>query len=245
MTDAVDYKVEHWTVATAVADYTNKPPVVVTVNDRAATRQAILNAVRHRGLDFVERSDWAAHKAKPLGLHNDWNYTKIALHHAGRSFTCGPAALQLKQIQEEHQGKWPDVGYHYAVACTGEIYEGRDIRFKGAHLYEYNTGVIGIVLLENLSDAEEKKDAVGWARILGRKLGAASISDAPRAQQGSVNMLVDVLVDFFNINQLGGHREFPKQADPKGGDEGKICPGNHGILLANSMRSRLGLSRPA
>jgi hypothetical protein len=69
--------------------------VSIRVHDRAATRQAIINHVRQNGMNFVERSDWAAHKNRSERMHDDWNYTKIAIHHAGRSFTCGPAALQM------------------------------------------------------------------------------------------------------------------------------------------------------
>src|SRR5260370_37656730 len=105
MTANAHYNIEHWTTATAEADYRNQPAVEVTVNDRAATRQAIINRVRYSGMNFVERSDWAAHKNRSARMQNDWNYSKIALHHAGRSVACGPAALQLQEIQDMQMGR--------------------------------------------------------------------------------------------------------------------------------------------
>lgn len=107
----------------------------------------------------MERSDWAAHKNRSERMTNDWDYSMIAIHHAGRSFSCGPAALQLQEIQDMQMGKSvapsDDIGYHYARDCFGNIFEGRDIRFKGENLHNYNTGVIGILLMENLTDPEE------------------------------------------------------------------------------------------
>jgi uncharacterized Zn-binding protein involved in type VI secretion len=55
-----------------------------------------------------------------------------------------------------------------AVAATvfinGKVFEGRDIRFKGSSVHNYNTGVIGIVLLEKLTTANEGGDMVALAR---------------------------------------------------------------------------------
>jgi hypothetical protein len=240
MAGGAHYKVEHWTTATGEANYKNQPAVGITVNDRAGTRQAIINRVRHNGAEFVERSHWAAHKAKPEGMGNDWDYTRIAIHHAGRSFSCGPAALQLKEIQEKHLQKWPDIGYHYAIACSGVIYEGRDIRFKGSHLNRYNTGVIGIVLLENLSDPEEKEDGVGTILSLMKAIGTQRQLTVPSEQKDGLKSLINALREFFVVKELGGHREFPNQD----AGEGRICPGNHGISLVAELRMWSGLEKP-
>ncbi|MGY2293265.1 peptidoglycan recognition protein family protein [Pseudomonas sp. SDO528_S397] len=95
---------------------------------------------------------------------DDWDYSMIALHHAGRSVGCGAGAGQMRAIQSEHQAKFDDIGYRYGIDCTGKVFEGRDIRFKGSSVHNYNTGVIGIVLLENLTTAEEGGDMVAFAR---------------------------------------------------------------------------------
>lgn len=41
---------------------------------------------------------------------------------------------------------------HYAVGCDGEIFEGQDIRNKGAHISFGNTSIIGIVLMSDLDE---------------------------------------------------------------------------------------------
>jgi hypothetical protein len=243
MTD--DYRMHRWTIAAAEPDYRYTAPVAITVNDRAATRQAIIDRLRRLALNFVERSGWKAHATKPVGVLNDWDYTKVAIHHAGRSYACGLGAQQMKDIQEVHQRRpdWPDIGYHYSVACTGEIYEGMDIRFKGSHLYQYNTGVIGIVLLENLADPEEKNDAVGMVTRAGELFGRPRVQDAPEAQRMALVHLVSVLAEYFRIAQLGGHREYPFQLLNAGVDA-KICPGNHGMKLVDTLRGQFGFSKP-
>jgi hypothetical protein len=139
-----DYDVEHWTSACSAIGSTKDQAVEIKVNNRAATRQAIINLVRARGMNFVIRSDWAAHKNRSERMVEDWNYSKIAIHHAGRSFSCGPAALQLQEIQELQMGKstaaMDDIGYHYALDCLGNVFEGRDIRFKGESVHNYIPG---------------------------------------------------------------------------------------------------------
>ncbi|MHC3823070.1 hypothetical protein [Pseudomonas sp. G3-19] len=70
-------------------------PIPVAVNDRAATREAIIKRVRDLEVTFVERSSWKAMNGKK-DMVKDWDYTMIALHHAGRSHSCTPGAEQMK-----------------------------------------------------------------------------------------------------------------------------------------------------
>jgi N-acetylmuramoyl-L-alanine amidase len=217
--------------------------VSIKIHDRAATRQAIINHVRQDGMNFVERSDWAAHKNRSERMHDDWNYTKIAIHHSGRSFTCGPAALQMQEIQDMQMGKSTaasdDIGYHYALDCFGNVFEGRDIRFKGENVHNYNTGVIGVVLLENLSAPDEGRDGVAMVRKLLDTIGFNERPLPPEKQKQSLEAFIVILREFFFINTLGGHREFPGQLG-----EGKICPGNAGLALVKDLREITGLSGP-
>ncbi|KPC50287.1 peptidoglycan recognition protein family protein [Amantichitinum ursilacus] len=231
------------TVAKATTDYLLSPPLEITVNDRAATRDAIIKQLNRNGCNFITRSDWAAHKNKSEKMKDDWNYKNIAIHHAGRSYACGPGALQLQEIQRFQMDKsinsMDDIGYHYAVDCSGNIFEGRDIRFKGEHVHNYNTGVIGIVLLQNMSTPEEGGDSISRLRVFLKKMGYKDNIEIPENQRKALSMLIDVLSTFFHISVLGGHREFPRQLG-----EGKICPGNAGLSLIKSLRKSKGLAAP-
>jgi hypothetical protein len=238
-----DYKIQHWATGRTTVDGDVGDIISISVNDRAATRQAIINRVRKGSMNFVERSDWAAHKNRSKRMHDDWNYSKIAIHHAGRSFSCGPAALQLQDIQKMQMGKSiapsDDIGYHYALDCFGNVFEGRDIRFKGESVHNYNTGVIGIVLLENLTEPGEGHDGVAKVHKFLGAVGFARLPEVDQRQIQSLAAFIAILREFFHIDTLGGHREFPGQLG-----EGKICPGNIGLEIVGELRKSMGLGAP-
>jgi hypothetical protein len=52
---AADYDIEHWTSACTVVGSSKDDVVDIKVDNRAATRQAIINRVRQNGMHFVER----------------------------------------------------------------------------------------------------------------------------------------------------------------------------------------------
>jgi len=214
-------------------------PIPITVNDRAATREAIIKKVRSLNTTFVERSSWGAVKGKP-DMVMDWDYTMIALHHAGRSHSCTPGAEQMQEIQKGHLSqKYDDIGYHFGIDCTGQVYEGRDIRLQGSSVLKFNTGLIGIVLLENLTTPEEGGDWVAKGRVALDSLGYSTTNVIPAAQITALMHLIDALKSVFVIKHFGGHREYPGQAS-----EGKICPGNIGMELVRNLRAKTQLLPP-
>ncbi len=214
-------------------------PIPITVNDRAATREAIIKKIRSLNTTFVERSSWGAVKGKP-DMVMDWDYTMIALHHAGRSHSCTPGAEQMQEIQKGHLSqKYDDIGYHFGIDCTGQVYEGRDIRLQGSSVLKFNTGLIGIVLLENLTTPEEGGDWVAKGRVALDSLGYSTTNVIPAAQITALMHLIDALKSVFVIKHFGGHREYPGQAS-----EGKICPGNIGMELVRNLRAKTQLLPP-
>lgn len=214
-------------------------PIPITVNDRAATREAIIKKVRSLNTTLVERSSWGAVKGKP-DMVMDWDYTMIALHHAGRSHSCTPGAEQMQEIQKGHLSQtYDDIGYHFGIDCTGQVYEGRDIRLQGSSVLKFNTGLIGIVLLENLTTPEEGGDWVAKGRVALDSLGYSTTNVIPAAQITALMHLIDALKSVFVIKHFGGHREYPGQAS-----EGKICPGNIGMELVRNLRAKTQLLPP-
>jgi len=213
--------------------------VSITVNDRAATREAIIKKVRSMDAIFVERSSWGAVKGKP-DMVMDWDYTMIALHHAGRSHSCAPGAEKMQEVQKSHLSqKYDDIGYHYGIDCTGQIFEGRDIRLQGSSVLKFNTGLIGIVLLENLTTPDEGGDWVAKGRVALDSIGYSTTSVIPAAQVVALMHLIKSLKSVFVIKHFGGHREYPGQAS-----EGKICPGNIGMELVRNLRAKTQLLPP-
>jgi N-acetylmuramoyl-L-alanine amidase len=229
--------------------------VTVKVDDKAATRQAIIVAIRREKVEFKTRSDWKA-KEPATSPHTDWDYTAIAIHHAGNSFSCAAdGAAELRKAEATDISSFGHLSYHYAIDCQGVVYEALDIRYRGAHIEGGNTGVIGIVFLADLSvrgEAEKhgpgawnvtKKRGIraGINEWLGeQKDKAAVLHDEPTEMQlQSAFTLVKALLQFFDLKSLGGHREFAKTHGTS-----RACPGAHGMIIAEQMRRDFKLSVP-
>ena len=216
-------------------------PIPIAINDRAATREAIIRNVQTQGGTFIERSSWGAVPSN-TEMEQDWDYSMIALHHAGRSYSCAPGEQNIQEVYEHQTGKngrFSDIGYHYGIDCTGQILEARDIRLKGSHVLRFNTGVIGIVLLENLTTPEEGDDLIAAGRVALDRLGISTTNVVPAAQIDALQKLMSALKSVFLIKHFGGHKEYPGQAA-----EGKICPGNIGMELVRTLRAQNGLLPP-
>lgn len=226
------------------------PTQDIKVDDKAATRQAIILALRRKDFVVKTRSDW---KAKPGRSSDgeDWDYHSIALHHAGNSFSCNAdSAEQIRKVEGTDIDKFGHVSYHYAIDCDGVIYEALDIRQKGAHIARGNTGAIGIVMLADLSVRgeaykEEYQQKSMWGKIKGvfdwgpDKLDVAT--DEPQDKQiKALFELVKVLRKYFKIEKLGGHREFQKITT----GDGRACPGVYGMSLVRMLREQYGLAAP-
>lgn len=249
-----DYTIEHWTNAQTTADGNKKDAVAIRVDDRAATRQAIITQLRRKGYPLIERSSWHAQPPHPGMRPSHWDYQDIVIHHAGRSYSCGaPSIAEMQRVQAEDMGRSPpfnDAGYHYAVSCQGEIYEARDIRFIGEHVAGNNTGKIGIVFLADLVEAgeafEQEYSNLSFLEKIKNIRGILTDQiivkhDNPTTQQlNAAVALCGVLKDYFYIHRLGGHREYQRLANR----QGRACPGNLGMDIVKSMRSRLSLRAP-
>lgn len=201
----------------------------IQLDNRAAVRQAIILDVRKGGCVFKTRSAWKANDSQ--NVSPDWNYTKIAIHNAGNSYSCSDLnGDKIKKIEEEHMGKFNQFGYHYAIGCDGEIFEGQDIRNKGAHISFGNTSIIGIVLMSDL-------DEQWWDRD----------DKVTPLQEKSVKKIISTLLNYFNITELGGHKEHQVfYRNPKKPNEviERSCPGNLGMEFVEELRKEFNLGKP-
>lgn len=228
--------------------------IVVRIDDRAAVREALLHTLTIKGLSVEMSSSWDVGHTASI-LEKDWHYSSIVIHHAGNSHMCSAdSAQQLNEIKNLHakQG-YDDIGYHFAVACDGKVFEARDIRHKGEHVKKANTGKIGIVLLADLSPAGEamhngpspwrKMSSESFKAGLRELAGQAadtfdvSMDRATEQQETSLFILCETLREFFPIADLGGHREYVTDSS-----DGRACPGKYGLLIASALRRKLGLA---
>jgi hypothetical protein len=80
---------------------------------------------------------------------------RITIHHDGMdAFTStsqGDAAARLEIIRRAHVGQrgYADIGYHYIVDPGGRVWEGRSVRYQGAHVKDNNEGNVGVMCLGN------------------------------------------------------------------------------------------------
>lgn len=101
------------------------------------------------------RSAWGARPADRSNVEPMGAVHRVTIHHSAMYFrdtrpaTCG---AQLQLIQRDHMTTrgYGDIGYHYVIDPSGRIWQGRDLRYQGAHASgNNNVGNIGICLLGN------------------------------------------------------------------------------------------------
>jgi len=82
----------------------------------------------------------------------------VTVHHTAMpSSATWPKAVgsEIREIQSVHQGGkgWADVGYHLLIDAGGGVWEGRPLRYQGAHEGAgLNRGAIGVCLLGNFDE---------------------------------------------------------------------------------------------
>lgn len=101
------------------------------------------------------RSAWNAHAPDRGNVEPMGPVRRVTIHHSAMYFrdtrptTCG---AQIQMIQRDHMNNrnYGDIGYHYVIDPSGRIWEGRELRYQGAHASgNNNVGNIGICLLGN------------------------------------------------------------------------------------------------
>ena len=127
---------------TAVAFTAVVPPAVSPGEVDGFDTQA--NALSVSGL-VKPRSAWKAKATKCSGT--DGKKYRMAIHHTYTpAASNGSYAARIRSIQAYHMDArgWCDVGYHYLVTQDGTVWEGRPIKYRGAHVANSNSGNIGI-----------------------------------------------------------------------------------------------------
>lgn len=101
------------------------------------------------------RSEWNAAPVDKRNVEPMTTVHRLTIHHSAMYFrdvrptTC---AAQLQQIQKDHMQNrgYGDIGYHYIIDPSGRVWQGRDLRYQGAHASgSNNLGNVGICLLGN------------------------------------------------------------------------------------------------
>ena len=114
----------------------------------------------------IPRSRWA--KAGPiLKRINPMNgISRITVHHEGAAGSpvyfsdMASTAQRLEMIRNAHLERMSaaDIGYHYVIDRAGRLWEGRDLKYQGAHVKDRNEHNIGVMVLGNF-DIQSPADA--------------------------------------------------------------------------------------
>jgi N-acetylmuramoyl-L-alanine amidase len=106
----------------------------------------------------------------------------LAVHHSALPPGKGPA-----EIQALHQGTrgFADIGYHFLIDADGTLFEGRELRVRGAHVGGHNSGTVGVCMLGNFET-----------------------SQPTLAQIAALGALAAALREAFHLAHLAGHRDF-------------------------------------
>jgi hypothetical protein len=114
--------------------------------------------------ELVPRSAWTS---EPVGANHVMmgKVLKITIHHTDEHGGMdGKSDLDVvRMIERYHRGpekRWAAIGYHFLVGKDGKIYEGRPVRFQGAHCGR-NENNLGISVIgnchQNLPNARQLK----------------------------------------------------------------------------------------
>lgn len=117
----------------------------------------------------IARSTWSTGGPVQANINPMNGIRKLTIHHEGSrtiNFTGQrDTALHLDKVRKSHVNGngWADIGYHYIVDRAGRVWEGRPIRYQGAHVRnnnEHNIGVMTLGNFDNQSPTQQQLNAL-------------------------------------------------------------------------------------
>jgi hypothetical protein len=150
------------------------------------------------------RSEWA--RGEPdVGLMNPMLPVRyITIHHDGldrleTGTSDGEMRSRIDLYRVGHRAKgWGDIGYHFVVDRAGVVWEGRNLRWQGAHVKDRNEGNIGVLVMGNFE-----------------------IQRPTNAQLAALRTHLRALTTYYSVpwNRVFSHKEWPGAQT--------LCPGVH------------------
>ncbi len=176
---------------------------------------ALTGAVAPASL-VISRADWGARNPDKICGNIVAPY-RISIHHTALPASDGgdPEA-RMRQMQAYHidTNGWCDIGYHFVVSQSGNIYQGRsDERRPGAHVGNQNSGNVGISLIGDYSGTEP---------------GATQLSSTVEI----VRWVAETYEIPLTRDVVKGHREWPGQSTG--------CPGDRLLAQIDNILADAG-----
>jgi hypothetical protein len=113
--------------------------------------------------DVLPRSRWTTKElARPEVVPLMNGVTMVTVSHDGRNAFTGTTEVdtieRLGQIKAAHiqrvskNGRpWADIGHHFIIDRAGRAWEGRPLKYQGAHVQDHNEHNVGVLCLGNFT----------------------------------------------------------------------------------------------
>lgn len=116
------------------------------------------------GLQAIPRNKWAdagpvMTRINPMGRIN-----RVTIHHEGwKIVTFADATTTADRLELDRRSHLArlgagDIAYHFMIDRAGRLWQGRDLRYQGAHVAGENENNVGIMVLGNF-DLQTPSDA--------------------------------------------------------------------------------------
>lgn len=133
------------------------PPVATGPAPAGSTSTNIAPDLNAKAVDgVIPRARWARGTPDTRDLNKMIVPIKwVTIHHDGLDSpmietSMDATAGRIEWIRCGHRGRgFSDIGYHYIVDREGRVWEGRNLRWQGAHVSKHNEQNIGILVLGN------------------------------------------------------------------------------------------------
>lgn len=141
-------------------------------------RAKVQEAANVGGLAIVPRENWNPTRERTNDMDaasGRWN--TLTVHHTAMPGAPGPgesearSAEHIRLVQRAHMNSpnnWADIGYHFLIDPEGRIFEGRKLRWVGAHSgrndatgQNFNLDNIGISMIGNFESRLPTPKALG------------------------------------------------------------------------------------
>ena len=127
-------------------------PLIITP---PPVQESVFEHPQASGIEIIQRDRWAQASPNMGEINPMGKIFRLTIHHEARvcySIDWLQTVLRIRGIQKAHfQNGWADIGYHYLIDYKGRVWEGRSLRYQGAHVRDNNEGNIGIALLGNFN----------------------------------------------------------------------------------------------
>jgi hypothetical protein len=138
-----------------------RPPV--ETRPKVETPKPQARRVAPPPLRLLNRQQWSARPVRQSSVNPMTRPFRITVHHTAdqsnlASVSDSDPREYLKTLQRHCQNNldWGDIGYHYLISKDGRIWEGRPMKFQGAHAGNptLNRGNIGVALIGNFDQSK-------------------------------------------------------------------------------------------